>query len=105
MEELMFNRIFAAAAVGSMMIAAPAVAGDDKPTISVVYSDLNLNTEAGQAALEHRVMAATKAVCGADDVRTGTRLRSTSERKCLAEAKKSAKQQVAAIIEDARRGG
>jgi UrcA family protein len=102
----MFNRILAAAAVGSIMIAAPAVAGGNEGhSAKITYSDLNLNTEAGQAALEKRVSAAVRSVCGQDIVRTGTRLKSSSQRKCLAEADKSAKQQVAAIIEDARRGG
>ena len=74
------------------MIAAPAIAGEENAGISVTYSDLNLNTEAGQKALENRVMAAAESVCDANTVRTGTRIRSNSERKCLVEAKKSAKQ-------------
>lgn len=102
----MFNRIFAAAAVGSMMIAAPAVAGDNEgQKTSITYSDLNLNSEAGQAELERRVMSAVRQVCEADSARTGTRLMSNDKRKCLSDAKKSAKTQVASIIEDARRGG
>ena len=101
----MFNRIFAAAAVGTMIIATPALAGDDVQKTTISYADLNLNSEAGQAELERRAMKAARDVCEADAVRTGSRMLSTAKRKCLANAKKSAKQQVASIIEDARRGG
>lgn len=102
----MFNRIFAAAAVGSMMIAAPAIAGDEEGnSVSISYADLNLNSEAGQAELEKRVFGAARQACQADGVQTGSRILSADKRRCLSDAKKSAKMQVAAIIEDARRGG
>ena len=102
----MFNRIFAAVAVGSMMIAAPAVAGDKEGnSTKVSFADLNLNTEAGQAKFEKRVELAARQVCEADVPGVGSRIMALEKRRCLAIAKDSAKTQVAAVIEDARLGG
>jgi len=105
----MINRIFAAAAIGAMLISAPVLAdeadGADAPKMSVEYSDLDLTTEKGQSALERRVLAAARKVCRTGYVATGTRVISPEQKHCLDEATTSAKRQVAAIIEAANRGG
>jgi UrcA family protein len=102
----MINRIFAAAAAGAVLISTPVLAGDDgAPKVTVEYDDLDLTSEKGQAALERRVRAAVNQACEADNPTTGSRVMSVSKSRCLAAAKQSAKSQVAAIIEDAKRGG
>lgn len=96
----------AAASIGFAGIAAPAMADDiEKKTISVSYAGLDLNTIEGQEMLEQRVELAARRVCDYDRTQTGSRIRSTKARECLAKARASARQQVAAVIEDQRRGG
>ena len=96
----------AAASIGFAGIAAPAMAGTpEKKTISVSYAGLDLNTIEGQKLLEQRVEIAARRVCDYDRAPSGTRMRSAEARKCLAKARASASQQVAAVIEDQRRGG
>ncbi len=80
---------------------APAVAEER----AVSYSDLNLATPEGQKALERRISQALSEVCQTNRVRTGTRVRSSSSRACLVEARASAKKQVAAILEQKGLGG
>lgn len=101
----MLNRIFAAAALGSMMIAVPAVAGEKLPQATVSYSDLNLNSEAGQAKLEQRIVAAARKVCQADTPSVASKIMSAEKRRCLEVAINSAKPQVASVVQDAALGG
>jgi UrcA family protein len=102
----MFNRILAAAAVGAALISTPVLAGDDGASkAEVEYGDLDLTSEKGQAVLERRVRAAVNQACEASGQVTGSRVMSADKSRCLATARKSAKSQVAAIIENARRGG
>lgn len=91
--------IFAAA--GLAVSSAPAMAGG----ISVKYDDLNLASPAGQEALDKRIEVAARKVCGADTPTTGTRLQSSEARRCVVEAKRSATQQVAAVVEQRQMGG
>ncbi|MEO1730730.1 MAG: UrcA family protein [Pseudomonadota bacterium] len=94
----------AAASIGLAGITAPATAeSTEKTSTTVSYEGLDLNTIKGQELLEQRVEIAARRVCGFDRSITGTRLRDA--RQCLVKARESAKQQVAAIIEDQRRGG
>ena len=84
------------AALAISLIANPARA--QSQTVGVAYADLDLNTPAGQAALDRRIQTAAESVCGFNEVRTGTRLPSSSARDCLREALASTRQQVAAQI-------
>ena len=58
--------ILAAAGVGAMLIAAPALAGADNQTSqsNVTYEDLDLSTEAGQKELDQRITIAARKTCG-----------------------------------------
>ena len=95
----------AAAALG-LAVTAPAHAGSaEKMTINVDYSDINLATAKGQQTLENRIEKAVRTVCRINDVQTGSRLMSRDARTCLAKARASARQQVAAITADRQRGG
>lgn len=96
----------ASAAVGLVLTATPAFAGSaDFRTQEVSFAGLDLDTAEGQRMLDQRVERAARAVCGYDELGVGTKIRSNEARECLVKARASAKQQVATIIEDQRRGG
>lgn len=96
----------ASAAFGLVFTATPAFAGSDGyRTQEVSFAGLDLATVEGQRMLDQRVERAARAVCGYDELGVGTRIRSNESRECLVKARASAKQQVATIIEDQRRGG
>ncbi len=105
MEEIMIKATLTAAALGLTLSAAPAIAGDERPSTRVEYKDLNLTTPEGQEKLERRIDYAARTICGVGRVRTGTRIASSQSKECLKAAKQSAKQQVAAMIEREQRGG
>ncbi|MEM9085013.1 MAG: UrcA family protein [Pseudomonadota bacterium] len=103
----MKNLTFAIAATSMSFasIAAPAIANEPvTKTVKVHHSGLDLNTIEGQEMLEQRVEAAVRKVCGYSDVRTDSRLR-RDVKTCVAKTRSSAHEQMAAIIEDQRRGG
>lgn len=95
----------ATAAIGLAGITAPAFAGDTiRKTETVSYKGLDLNTAEGQEMLEQRVEIAARRVCDYNSRPTSTRLRKDA-RECLTKARANAREQVAAVIEDERRGG
>ena len=59
----------AAVSLGSVAVAAHADPAVDAPARTVHYSDLNLNTNAGVAALYSRIRNAAQLVCGNVDPR------------------------------------
>ncbi|MEE4201244.1 UrcA family protein [Erythrobacter sp.] len=95
------------AAGAALTLTAGAALADNTVPVSksIEYADLNLDTAAGQKALEYRINSAARDVCGADEVRTGTRIKSPEISACLADARSSAKRQVAAMIAKEKRGG
>ena len=62
---------FVAAAALAALVSLPAAqaADRDSKTLEVSYSDLNLSTQAGVATLRHRLLLASRAVCGDSDSR------------------------------------
>jgi UrcA family protein len=83
----------------------PAMAGEPQlMTINVSTSDINLGTVQGQKLLDQRVEKAVRTVCRVNSVTTGSRLMSHEVRACLAKARTSAKQQVAALMSNKQRG-
>jgi len=74
-------------------------------SVTVSTSDLDLGTAEGQRKLENRVAKAVRDVCRVADVDTGQRLLNRDVRGCLAKARASANQQVAALLADQQRGG
>ena len=93
-----FAIIAAAAALAS---AAPAFA----ESVAVEYKDLDLATQEGRAMLDRRLDAAARQVCGLDEVRTGTRIRSHAARQCYKDAKSQLAERIAAVVEKQARGG
>jgi UrcA family protein len=67
------NVLFAAAAAMSLtsltQVAQASEVANDRPALTVRYSDLNLDTQAGAAALYQRIRHAAEQVCGKDDSR------------------------------------
>lgn len=107
MKTLAKNMIHALAVVGFASAAiSPALA--EKPqtmTIHVPTEDLDLATAEGQKTLDRRVNKAVRDVCRTTSVTTGSRVMNQDVRACLANARTSAKQQVAARILEQQRGG
>ena len=95
--------VMALAATCAALAALPAAAQDR--SVAVPYADLNLATPEGQAALDQRINRAARQVCGLDEVRTGTRLRSNIDRECFRQARTQVKQQVAAALAQQQLGG
>lgn len=89
-------------AVLAMAIPAAPAFAEEK---AVSYADLNLSSPEGQRILERRITQALKEVCQANEIRTGTRVRSSDSRRCMTEARANAKAQVAAILEQKGLGG
>lgn len=84
----------------------PALAGEvQKTTISVSTADLDLGTVKGQKTLDQRVEKAVRGVCRSTSVQTGSRVMSQEARACLAKARSDARQQVAVLLSNERRGG
>ena len=89
-------------------LAAPAVATaatKQENTKGVQYKDLDLATEAGQKALESRMDAAAREVCGLDDVRTGTRIASREARECYKSARAQIGEQLSQVVSRQTVGG
>lgn len=92
--------------------AAPAFANtisqdaEGRMVAQVETADLDLATAEGQRKLDQRVNRAVRAVCRDVHIGTGTRIISREAQNCLANARKAASQQVAALMEAAeQRGG
>ncbi|WP_181443536.1 UrcA family protein [Porphyrobacter sp. YT40] len=84
----------------------PALAGEVQTmTISVDTADLDLGTVKGQKTLDQRVEKAVRSVCRTTSVTTGSRVMSQEARTCLAKARSDARQQVALLLSNERRGG
>ena len=99
------NKAFAAiAALGLVATAAPAVAQEGADII-VTYDDLDLDTAKGQKELDRRIEKAARQVCGLDRQRTGTRMRDRQTTECLAHARNSTREYVAAAVASAGKGG
>lgn len=63
--------------------------------IIVRHDDLNLLSQSGMKTLERRVHNAALKVCGVNDIRTGTRIRSQHSLECYDQAMNSAKRMIA----------
>ena len=78
------------------LAAVPTPSSAETVSIDVEYADLNLSNEAGMAALERRIERAIERICGDDNARQTFRLR--EQRRCAAQAKASANEQIARIV-------
>jgi len=102
----MIKQLTIGAAATMAIFATPAFANtQDPPTQSIDVRGLDLGTAEGQKMLDQQIERAARAVCDVNQVRTGTRIRSSKARQCLKEARASARKQVAAMIENNRQGG
>lgn len=103
--------VYALAALGLAGAAiTPALAGNtDRMTMTVSIADIDLATAKGQRALDQRLEKAVRTVCRATDPTTGSRILSQESRACVAKARASVKQQLAALSAktsaDRQRGG
>lgn len=83
--------------------AVPAAAADPEiRSQTVFYGDLDLASDAGVAELDRRIDRAARNVCGFDNQRTGTRIRSAEMRNCHAQALRGLEVNLAALVRQAR---
>lgn len=94
----------ASATIALAFTATPAFA-EEPASVSISVKDIDLGTADGQRELENRIDNAARAVCGFDEIRTGTRIRSLSARQCVEKARADVAKQVATLIQDQQRGG
>ncbi len=96
------NRVYAMALAlaATGIVLSPAIASaQDERSASISYSDLDLTTEDGIAALNQRIERAARYVCGLDDVNLGTRLRSREARQCVSEARENIEESLAEVVD------
>ena len=94
----MMKTLMVGIALSSLSVSA---AGQDageavKQSTSVQYDDLDLSSEEGQQTLDSRIDAAARAICFVD--RTGSRIVSREEKKCLKDTVRSVRRQIDAVI-------
>jgi UrcA family protein len=96
-----------ALALAAAVLAAPAMAADEAPSVGVRYGDLDLTSESGQRQLDLRLERAAREVCGLDVKATGTHLQAQHSRTCYREARRHLDQQYAEVVsrKSANRGG
>lgn len=82
-----------------------AIAGSVPERQIVRFDDLNLATPAGMERLERRIESAAREVCGMSMTRIASASEFSRGRACLAKARASAAQQVAALDRKAVPGG
>ncbi len=92
-----------AAACGLALVSIPAVSSAE--TVTVLYEDLDLSSKSGQKELDRRIDTAAKEHCGSNQIRTGTRLKSTATKKCESDMRAAFDRHFAGILRDARKGG
>lgn len=93
-------------ALASPALASPALASEaSPPSVKVQVADLDLTTPAGQRALDRRLNRAVRSVCADSGFRTGSRVMSREGLACLAKARASVRDQVAALTTAQQRGG
>eukprot|EP00536_Pseudo-nitzschia_multiseries_P015846 jgi/Psemu1/43925/gm1.43925_g len=73
------NKTLATLAAAGLALTATAAQAEN---VNVTYSDLNLNTVAGQKELSQRIDRVAREVCGYGAARTGTRLPDRAAREC-----------------------
>jgi UrcA family protein len=98
-------RVVASLALATAVLPAPSFAravADQAPSVSISYRDLDLGTDAGARALDHRVRIAAEEVCGYADPRSLSAMRPVLA--CRKIAMKSAAPQVEVALAAARSG-
>ena len=90
--------------IAALGLAATGVSAQAR-SIDVNFADLNLASPEGQARLAKRVDSAARKVCGMDEQRVGTRIRSDEAASCYKAAKSRAHAQFAAAAAQQAKGG
>ena len=94
-----------AATVAIFAIPDAAIAEPASNSVTVRYSDLNLDTAEGQKKLEQRIDRAASTVCGLDAIKTGTILRSHQAMACYRQALRDVRSSVATAVTSHRPAG
>lgn len=91
-----------ALALSAAAFTLPAAAAEGR--VGIRYTDLDLATEHGQQVLARRIDTAARAMCGMDDIRTGTIMPNSRSSECYERAKASATKQIADRVAQDKRG-
>lgn len=102
----MKRNAFAPAALGLVLAATPALAElPEQRTVTFTTGDLKLTTPEGQKELSWRIERAVRDVCQISARDAGSRMLTADAKACIAKARNSAQQQVAALMAaEARKG-
>lgn len=73
-------------------------------SVTVVYTDLDLATPAGQRSLHHRIAQAARRVCGIEEATTGTRMTSVDASDCYQQALRNVRTHVADAMRRSQAG-
>lgn len=96
----------AAAALGLALAAIPALAQTtDHRTMAIITSDIKLATPEGQKLLSPRIEGMVRSVCQIGHRDAGSRILTDEAKTCIAKARNSAQQQVAALMAAEERKG
>ena len=87
-----------ALALAAAILAVPAAAADETPSVGVHYGDLDLTSEAGQRQLDIRLERAAREVCGVNEKAVGSHLRTQHSRECYREARRDLDRQYAEVV-------
>ena len=87
-----------ALAFAAAVLAVPALAADEAPSVGVRYGDLDLASASGQRQLDLRLERAVREVCGMNEKATGSHLRSQNSRECYREARRDLDRQYAELV-------
>lgn len=94
-------RIAIAAAIGLALSTTPTLAR----SASVTFADLDLTTSQGRSILEKRLEVAAREACEGNFTTTGTILPSAVQKKCISQARRQSREQLAQILGRAGLGG
>jgi UrcA family protein len=89
-----------AALLSAAIFATPLVASAQEGgrTTGVTYRDLDLATQEGRTELDRRIDAAAREACGMDETILGTRLPTSSQRRCYRDAREQLDQRFAQLV-------
>lgn len=95
--------LIALAAVAAPAFAAPAA--DDLVTVKIAYSDVDVTTTEGRAALEARIEARLKKACALEGTARYALGRDAVDEKCVADARVAALAEVDRVVALRQRSG
>jgi UrcA family protein len=95
--------LIAVAAIAAPVLAAPVA--DETVTVRIAYGDLDVTSAEGRAALETRINAKLRKACAREIAARYNHVRSTTDEKCIADARVAALAEVERVAAAEARSG